>query len=189
MTDKDTFNMNGLTDTNYRYKCPVPMTKIMGQGNGIYTQFLNINKICKIINHPHNIVMKYIAISTGSNYIEEKETITGTHTQDSIKKLLLLYIKNLIICPSCMIPETVPIIDKKELKLTCFSCKKISNINDSNKNISKAINMIKRYLETGYVFKQTKGTCVAQTTSVSTEKEGAINPFTNNDSDIDIDDI
>lgn len=191
MTNKDTFNMNGSNDINYRYKCPLPITKIMGQGNGIYTQFINMNKIAKIINHPLPIIMRYIAISTGSNYIEEKGIITGNHSSESIKKLLLLYIKHLIICPSCVIPETVPFIEKKDLKLTCFSCKKISHINDFNKNISKAINMIKKYLESGLTFKQTKGTTVfnkSESILEPIQNEESINPFSN-DEDIDIDDI
>jgi translation initiation factor 2 beta subunit (eIF-2beta)/eIF-5 len=146
------FNMNGNDkDLNYRYKIPYFKVNIAGKGNGIHTIFLNINNISKSINHPEDILLKYIASSTGSNYISNKTAITGTHTTEDLKNLILIYIKNLVMCPKCNIPETIPILiihNKKnqDVKLSCLACRNETLLLNKNNNINKSINLIKNYL-------------------------------------------
>lgn len=143
--------MNGnVTDNNYRYTIDKPNVTICGKGNGIYTMFNNIDKICKSINHPKDILMGYIASVTCSNYNALRDTITGEHNTDDLILIILEYIKYLVMCPKCNIPETIPKIQgtKKNatIILCCSACKNESPVKNVNKRIDKGIDIIYKYL-------------------------------------------
>jgi translation initiation factor 2 beta subunit (eIF-2beta)/eIF-5 len=165
-------NMNGNTkDTNYRYTMDEPVITIGGQGNGVYTMFHNIGNICKSMNHPVEVVMSYIAAITGSNYIAARNTITGAHTSGIIIPIILGYIKYLVMCPKCKIPETIPKINgtKKNaiIILCCSACKNETPIKIINKRIDKGVDIIIKYLKSGNDWTTSKGTMVRQS-AVST---------------------
>jgi translation initiation factor 2 beta subunit (eIF-2beta)/eIF-5 len=158
-------NMNGnQNDVNYRYKMPKPSVTIGGQGNGIYTVFNNMDQISNSINHPVEVLMKYIASITGTSYNPTKKSLTGTHKSDELIEQLLNYIKFLVMCPKCGIPETIPKIKgtKKNINilLCCSACNNESTINTPNKNINKGIDIIIKYLNNGGEWKINKGTMV-----------------------------
>ena len=160
-----TFNMNGnIIDTSYRYTMPNFRVTIGGKGNGIYTIFNNIGDISKKMNHPPEIIFKYIASITGSNYIATRDTITGAHNPDDLRDIILHYMKYLVFCPECRIPETIPQIrgarKHPDLVLCCSACKKESVITCSNKQINKGIDIIIKYLNSGHEWKITKGTMI-----------------------------
>jgi translation initiation factor 5 len=173
-------NMNGNTnDTSYRYTMNALNVTVAGKGNGIYTIFNNIEDICKSMNHPVEVVMGYIAASTGSNYIASRNTITGTHNTEELTAIILEYIKQLVMCPVCNIPETIPKMQgtKKNasLILCCSACKNETPVKGVNKRITKGIDIILKYIKTGNVWTTSKGTMVVDTTVKTTECE--INPF------------
>ena len=167
-------NMNGnMNDMNYRYKMPKVITKISGRGNGIYTIFTNIEDVCKSINHPIEVILSYIATITGSNCIFERNTITGTHNGEYVTELLLEYIKYLIMCPKCNIPETIPVLNGKKknmyITLNCSACKNETMVESINKRINKGTDIIIKYLKSGHVWPVSKGTMVKQTNSVNND--------------------
>jgi translation initiation factor 2 beta subunit (eIF-2beta)/eIF-5 len=160
-------NMNGNNiDTNYRYTMPQFNITIVGKSSGIYTIVNNIYDISKSINHPPEVIMKYIASVTGSNYIQERQSITGTHTVDELNNIIIEYIKYIVFCQKCFIPETIPSLSgsKKniQLHLCCSGCKNTTNILNPNKRIKKAIDIIIKYLKTEDDWKIHKGTAVSQ---------------------------
>lgn len=172
-------NMNGnINDTNYRYTMEEPKLTVAGKGNGIYTIFNNINNVCKSFNHPSNIVMTYIASITGSSYISERDTITGIHKYENIVDYLIEYIKFLVMCPKCNIPETIPRIEgtKKNttLILCCSACKNESVIKPINKRIDKGTDIIIKYLKSGNNWLTNKGTMVEQQIK---NNDDIFNPF------------
>lgn len=169
-------NMNGKEeDKSYRYTMSTFSVQIAGKGNGIHTIFNNMRDISETINVPAEIIFKYIAAVTGSNYIPAKNTITGAHTTEDLNKIILVYIKYLVMCPVCNIPETVPEVEgsKKntKLKLCCSACKNVSYVTNANKQIDKGIDIIIKYLNSGSLWKTNKGTMV----QISNETE--FNPF------------
>ncbi len=173
-------NMNGNdNDTHYRYKMPAFEVQVAGKGNGIYTIFNNIDDISKAMNHPVEVILKYIAVVTGSNYIQAKNTITGSHTSAELKQHILQYIKHLVMCPACGIPETVPEIEgnKKNVtfKLCCSACKNTSEVICQNKHITKGIDIIVKYIKAGNEWKTTKGTMVQS--NKQTSKEAVVDDF------------
>jgi len=165
-------NMNGNdNDTGYRYKMPKFKVTIAGKGNGIYTIFSNIDAISKSINHPVEVIMKYLAVVTGSSYIQARETITGPHEPAELKELIMEYNKHLVFCSKCGIPETVPTLsgNKKNPKLEfcCSACKHTTEAKSVNKRIEKGIDIIIKYLKAGGEWKLNKGTCVTQDASAN----------------------
>jgi len=155
--------MNGDNkDDSYRYKLPMFNIIIAGKGNGIYTIFNNMEDISQKINHPSDILYKWIAFATGSNFISSRNTITGNHSQEKLKELILLYIKYMVMCPKCGIPETIPKIQNKNLILCCSACKNESYIEPKNKLINKAIDFIIKYFNNGGIWITTKGTMVLE---------------------------
>ena len=164
-----TMNMNGNNnDTNYRYKMPVFDITIAGKGNGIFTIFNNITEISKALNHPAEVIMKYLAAVSGSNYIQVRETITGPRTLDELHESIIEYNKYLVFCQKCYIPETIPNLtgNKKNPKLEfcCSACKTTMEAKSHNKRIEKGIDIIIKYLKAGGEWKMHKGTGIKQVT-------------------------
>ena len=75
-------NINGKSDPSYRYKMnPIKFT-INGKGNGIFTIIHNLNDIGKSINHPENLLLKFLSTYFGSISNEEKcATSTSSTTR------------------------------------------------------------------------------------------------------------
>jgi translation initiation factor 2 beta subunit (eIF-2beta)/eIF-5 len=174
------FNMNGNNkDTNYRYKMPCFNVTIAGKGNGIYTIFNNINDISRTMNHPSDVIFRWIASVTGSNYIPTRDTLTGTHKSDDLQELILGYIKYLVMCPKCGIPETVPKVvgvkNNASLKLCCSACKNEAPVKSPNKTIDKGVDIIIKYLNAGGEWSTTKGTMV-QTSKTEDYEQSDDNP-------------
>jgi len=145
-------NINGnMNDSFYRYKRPEFDVKIAGGGNGIYTIFYNMDMIGRSINHPASVLFKYFAKVTGSNHIEAKNQMTGTHTKQSLDVLLQEYIEHFVLCPKCNIPETTPKLvgskKRAELYLSCNACNNESKVVSNKKNIEKGIDILTKYLQ------------------------------------------
>lgn len=166
-------NMNGNTnDIYYRYTMDEVRVTLGGKGNGVYTVFNNIGDVCKSMNHPVDVVMGYIAAVTGSNYIPARNTITGTHKSDEITPIILEYIKHLVFCPKCNIPETIPKLQgaKKNatIILCCSACRNESSVKSVNKRIDKGLDIIIKYLKAGNTWPSAKGTMVKQSDALPT---------------------
>lgn len=165
-------NMNGNTnDTNYRYTMSEFNVTIGGKGNGVYTIFNNVEDMCNSMNHPVSVVMSYIAAMTGSNYIVNRNTITGTHKTTELTTIILEYIKYLVMCPVCNIPETIPKIQgaKKNatIVLCCSACKNETPVKNINKRINKGIDIIIKYIKAGNTWETSKGTMVQPVDTLS----------------------
>ena len=186
-------NMNGNNnDTNYRYKMPTFKVRVAGKGNGIFTLFDNIDAISHAINHPVEVIMKYIANVTGSNYIQERGTITGALTTDALNEIIIEYNKHLVFCAECEIPETVPTLssNKKNAKLIfcCSACKHTIEAKSVNKRIDKGIDIIIKYLKAGGEWKIHKGTCVKQDKKSDSEENSDDNSDDDSDDNNDSED-
>lgn len=150
-------NLNGNSnDTNYRYTMPSVEVNIGGKGNGIYTIISNINEICTAINHPIEVILNYLASVTGSSCIIERNTLTGTHKSEDLNKYILEYVKYLVMCAECNIPETIPKMSgsKKNISinLCCSACNSEVKVKEVNKRIIKGNELIIKYLKAGKVW-------------------------------------
>ena len=81
-------DINGKPDPSYRYKMTPISATINGKGNGVYTTILNLNEVCKDINQPPIVILKFLSLNFGSMCNEEKGTITGGYKNEEIQKAL-----------------------------------------------------------------------------------------------------
>lgn len=178
-------NINGKQDESYRYKmCPIN-SNIMGKGNGLFTSINNLNEVCKYINHPPNLLLKFLSLYFGSMSNEDKMSITGSYSNDQLQKALQVYINRFVICSSCSIPETIPQLNKItkksiNLELKCSACGLISEIKCNNKIEEKTSDLIIKYLEKNIWGVASKGTMVNQNNICSNTKEeddNSLDPF------------
>ena len=157
-------NMNGSNDPSYRYTMPTFNVTNAGNGNGKFTMLNNIEQISKSINHPVPVLCKYIASITGSSYIESRKQFTGSHSSSDLNKLIIQYIKYMVLCPKCGIPETVPKVfgTKKNagINLSCSACKNESPIITNNKFAEKGSDIIVKYLNAGHIWEISSGSIV-----------------------------
>ena len=129
----NTFGNNNLiniggdeSDEFYRYKMPKINTQITGKGNGIQTVLTNIKDVASAIEHPLDVITKYLSFTLGSNYYPEKNFLTGKHLVQDIQKYIMEYINTFVLCDSCKNPETIFSVEGKkkniELYIQCASC-------------------------------------------------------------------
>jgi translation initiation factor 2 beta subunit (eIF-2beta)/eIF-5 len=164
-------NMNGSEDESYRYKMPGFDVSMGGAGNGRFTILNNIDNISRAVNHPVPVICRFITSITGSSYIEARKQITGTYTASELNRLIIEYIKSVVLCPKCGIPETIPSVvgSKKNanIKLSCSACKTESQLKPINKYADKAIDILIKYINSNGIEKWTvsKGSIVTNTCS------------------------
>lgn len=145
-------NINGSNDYNYRYKMAPINVKLGGYGNGMFTTINNMEEITDAINTPSEIIYKYFASVLGSSYNEKKNTLTGHHTNKKLQEILYEYINSFVLCPLCGIPEltySLIKISSKNFDLTCMctACGNNNIIKIKNKQDSKCIDLIIKYLK------------------------------------------
>ncbi len=168
-----TLNINGNNDDPYyRYKMPLLISRQAGRGNGCFTILENLPEVTKALNHPANIVLKYMGSCLGTNATESKFTLTGHHTDEELILVLYQYINSFVMCQNCSIPELVPSFEgkkkNKKLILTCSACGKDEVKTHKTKEEEKGIDLILKYLENNE-WKIAKGTMV--------EKIDSFDPF------------
>lgn len=160
-------NINGKDDPSYRYKMTPISSTINGKGNGIFTTITNLNEVCRDINQPPNLILKFLSVHFGSICNEEKICITGSYKNDELQKGLQIYINRFLICPACVIPETIPKVNStskksKKLELKCSSCGITSEVICNNKSEMRIYDLIIKYLETNEWVQAGKGIMVKQ---------------------------
>ena len=140
---------------------PSIKTQVTGRGNGIHTNFLNIENVANAIGHPEEIIMKYIAYELASNLNIKNKSLAGK-LDDSIQEKIMDYINNLVLCVKCGNPETIYETEGKKKKIKLFAkcascgyrCEIVSSGSDSegikvirSKNSSKIFNCIIKYVQ------------------------------------------
>jgi translation initiation factor 5 len=106
-------NLAGTTpidDPEYRYKMPAVFGKIEGSGNGIKTNVPNISEVAASLHRNPGEVNKFFGCELGAQTTYNEETdraiVNGAHTDDTLQKLIRVYIDKFVLCPNCNLPET-----------------------------------------------------------------------------------
>lgn len=144
------------TDIHYRYKMPSVKITNAGRGIGTFTIIDNLEDIAKSINHPAEVLLKFLGIAIGAAVNFEKKSINGTHTEKVVQDNIFNYIELFCFCSICKIPEVTPYLNKiskknVQIKLKCTSCGGDSVVVSSKKFADKAIDMIIKELEKGWI--------------------------------------
>jgi translation initiation factor 5 len=120
-------NIGGVDDVHYRYKMPKPEMKWEGKGNGVRTLVMNMFDVAKALKVPPTYPTAYYGFDLGAQYKYDSENgravINGTWAEDVFMKSLNDFIKKLVLCPNCKLPETQIEIEKGEkIFLKCGAC-------------------------------------------------------------------
>lgn len=123
----DYINIGEVEDVHYRYKMPKPKIKWEGKGNGVRTLVININDVSKALKVPPTYPTAYFGFDLGAQYKYDHDTghavINGTWAEEFLMKSLNDFIKKLVLCPQCKLPETQMEIEKGDkIFLKCGAC-------------------------------------------------------------------
>jgi len=171
MLSSTMININGKEDSSYRYKMCAINSTTQGKGNGISTTIQNLNDVCKYINQPPELIIKFLSSHNGAMCNIEKKNITGSYTSGKLQEDLQIYINRFVICPTCSVPETIPQLNKEskkniKLELKCSACGKTSEIKYKNNSEIKISELIIKYLEKNDWIISSKGIMVSQNLEV-----------------------
>jgi translation initiation factor 2 beta subunit (eIF-2beta)/eIF-5 len=110
-------------DTFFRYKRDEIEIKVINT-NGGNTELINIITIAEQLGDAIELIIKYIKKKCNTNIIikNDKYVINKILTKNDLEIIIEEYIKNYILCKSCLNPEFNRIITKKEEKRTCKAC-------------------------------------------------------------------
>jgi translation initiation factor 2 beta subunit (eIF-2beta)/eIF-5 len=117
----------GSEDAHYRYKMPRIMGKIEGRGNGIKTRIVNCSQIAKALHRPPGYICKFFGCELGAQTKisddEDVYIVNGAHDQKLLADTLDKFVRMFVLCPSCNMPETDLVIDKRgNIYHVCNAC-------------------------------------------------------------------
>ena len=101
-------NISGTSpvdDPEYRYKMPAVYGKVEGSGNGIKTAIPNISDVAMSLRRSPGEVNKFFGCELGAQTTYSEETdraiVNGSHTDDTLQKLVHRYVEGFVLCPNC----------------------------------------------------------------------------------------
>lgn len=140
MTSLNYINIGGdPSDPTFRYKMPPLQTKTEGKGNGIKTILLNLSDVAKSLFTSPDYIAKFLSIELGCSYKhdENRTSLNGSHTFSTLSSYLDKFIKLIILCPRCHLPELSLSISKNQLLLgNCSACGYNAPIKSTHKIVS-----------------------------------------------------
>lgn len=132
-------NIDGSEDPFYRYKMRQLLVQVVGKGKMIKTMFVNIDDVARDLKVPPSYLIAFFGyhFSTSHKYEPTKPTrerafVTGNRTLNELSATMIKFIRDLVLCPTCGLPETKIC---KGIEINCRSCGQttIPNLNDKFK--------------------------------------------------------
>ena len=117
-------------DPFYRYKMRQLFIYNLGRGKMVKTIFINIEDVAVDLDIPPSYILNFIAKSIGAKF--EKNTISGFHSVEIFSNALFSFIKKVILCRQCQLPELDFKKTKKTLRIKCKSCGWRGKLDDLN---------------------------------------------------------
>ncbi len=144
-------NIAGLTevvDPDYRYKMPRIQGKVEGRGNGIKTAVVNMRDVAYSLHREPGEVTKFFGCELGAqtNWNEgtERSIVNGSHTDAMLQSLLIKYIEQFVLCPSCHLPESTYKIRGGVIYHNCLACGAREGIDMQHKLTTFILNAAKK---------------------------------------------
>lgn len=123
-------NIGGNKQDNfYRYKRPVIQAKVEKPGtNGVKTVVNNMRDIAYALKVIPEYPTKFFGYELGSqaSYVVSSDRtctiIKGSHTVESLERVLEEFIRIFILCPKCELPEIRLSVNKSKVRIQCYAC-------------------------------------------------------------------
>jgi translation initiation factor 2 beta subunit (eIF-2beta)/eIF-5 len=126
-----TISIRGQDDAFDRYKMRQLFVQIVGKGKMIRTVLLNVDEVADNLKTEPSYIGAYFAYDLGAQpkYDKtkperERASISGEQDSAALSRLLNKFIREVILCPGCGLPETTLSLDKgkEEVGVKCSGC-------------------------------------------------------------------
>ena len=121
-----------IEDPTYRYKMPRMVVKQESRLNGVKTNLFNIDDIAKALRVPAEYLMKFMCAELATSK-EKSSILKGSHSTDSLVRMLDKFIEKFLLCSKCKLPETSFEDNKKKLQSKCRACGFTTNHDSAHK--------------------------------------------------------
>lgn len=110
-------------DAHYRYKMPKLIIKHEGKNTGIKTILTNLPEISISLKRNPEHILKFLSyeLNVQTKIDKNKYIINGKHEQETLQKLIFLFIDKFVLCSLCENPETF-FINSTLFEMECLAC-------------------------------------------------------------------
>ena len=105
-----------------RYKCPQLQIETHGKNKMIKTLFLNIDKVAKSLHIESCFILKFVGFELGCKVHEKEKYISGKYSPAELNHVINQFIKQVILCPKCKLPELKHYGTSSNVFGTCVAC-------------------------------------------------------------------
>jgi len=139
-------SIRGSDDAFDRYKMRQLFVQIVGKGKMIRTSLLNVDDVAHDLKVEPEYIGAYFGYELGaqSKYDgkkpdRERGSISGEHDSSMLSSLMSKFIKEIVLCTNCGLPENTLSLDKKSSEVygRCSSCGNASTVQPANPKFAK----------------------------------------------------
>jgi len=137
-------SIRGSDDAFDRYKMRQLFVQVVGKGKMIKTSLLNVDDVAHDLKVEASYIGAYYGYELGaqSKYDgkkpdRERGSISGEHDSTMLSSLMSKFIKEIVLCSNCGLPETTLTLEKKEIVSKCSGCGSSSQIRPTNPKFVK----------------------------------------------------
>lgn len=119
-------SIRGTTDMFDRYKMRQLFVQVIGKGKMIRTVFLNVDDVAKDLKTEPAYLGAYFGYELGSSSKydakkseRERASISGEYDTQQLSQLMKKFVREIVQCPNCHLPEITLSLDKKTSDITC----------------------------------------------------------------------
>lgn len=163
-------NMDGSTDSEYRYTMPALDVKHEGSSKMKKSVLVNLREVSRDVGRPAEHLLTYLGqqLNAASKVEQDKNCIkayvTGHHDVSEIQQHILNFIQEFVMCQHCDNPETSCHLEgKKKHKtvfLTCKSCGRRTDLDSTNRFVKHMAQHLPQDIVKGHA-KASSGATVA----------------------------
>lgn len=134
------------SDPGSRYKTKQIQVQTVGKSKMIKSFFLNINEVAKSMKVPPSYIVHFIAYSIGAQAkydVKKPERqqafLTGEHDTKDLSKWTVQFINEVLLCPTCGLPELLITVEKNIPTGSCRACGSCKPLPITNERFKKHI--------------------------------------------------
>jgi len=139
-------SIRGTDDVFDRYKMRQLFVQIVGKGKMIRTSLLNVDDVAHDLKVEPEYIGAYFGYELGaqSKYDgkkpdRERGSISGEHDSSMLSSLMSKFIKEIVLCTNCGLPENTLSLDRKSSEVygRCSGCGNASTVQPANPKFAK----------------------------------------------------
>lgn len=110
-------------DMFYRYTFHQLQYTVVGKRKMMRTAFVNIEDVAKELHTKYEYILCWMGYDIGTSFTAKKSPyLSGEHSSERLSVSLSSFLKQIIVCKGCKLPELSLYVKNKNIKVRCFSC-------------------------------------------------------------------